>query len=844
MIGGFTLTGITVSVGSKLAFADSTNDSKPFLSSDYSASDVRGCSDASAWDVYYYADIHHSGASRPIVADFTLGEYPVEQFQTGWAYPMAQGACQKKQVQLRNNGDISLTVSEVNAWTYEGMGNGIADSSGISYTSAQGSHPLTIEPNSFVDVYFWIGIPFGSSLTDVGGEWELRLDAGLTIHKYYAPDFAVTPGLNDGREIAWGTTSGTTGITVGTPECGAANCLTPVTGVTYRVVFIPHYCVDIAPPSTPLPYTKGNYDAELWDDYRENVWEPYIADCDSRDLEGQISQSPEVWKPLADEFFESDHHEAWAQFWDAVGWYHVEADTDANGEVKFDLPGAIFYVYEAFTPAGVAPGVPFYVMFPTPSGAGWNYNVHAYPKNEQFGLHKSIIGEYVLGSYPDSDGLSTHYDLKPDALLEDGYITYELTADIPKIDPTQNITKLLIMDQKDDGAWFPGTIWLGGEPYEPWDAFVRNSDTETRLIEGDDYRIGDTGYYEDCRYFSSGHFVGGYSGAVNNEADCIAAGGWWIPQRTRSIILTTTGLATVTNLATNSNTSGEWQLVWTQKAHVNEFGRSVPNGGPAGGESDHHDSTFTVLRLEIDGIEAADVPSNVVTFNLGVGFFFKYGAEKIAGKVAEEDLSLLADEFVFDDVGYCTDGSDVLTEYLRKADCEDDGGMPTGYEWVSIGLSGAKFSIYPGLCPGNPLTTPIEIALFAGDQFTTITTEVTTAAKDEYLSAGLAIMGGLNYGDYCLVEVSPPPGYARVATFNGSFTFSESGWSGGPSVYGSGPGWESFLVMPVPNMPATNAGFPFPITGGASSLIYALIAGVIVGGTLYVLRKQKKPAAA
>jgi len=47
----------------------------------------------------------------------------------------------------------------------------------------------------------------------------------------------------------------------------------------------------------------------------------------------------------------------------------------------------------------------------------------------------------------------------------------------------------------------------------------------------------------------------------------------------------------------------------------------------------------------------------------------------------------------------------------------------------------------------------------------------------------------------------------------------------------------------VPNMP-TNAGFPFPITGGSSSLIYAVIAGVIIAGTVYVIRRQKHPVAA
>ncbi|MFV0362880.1 MAG: SpaH/EbpB family LPXTG-anchored major pilin [Suipraeoptans sp.] len=62
--------------------------------------------------------------------------------------------------------------------------------------------------------------------------------------------------------------------------------------------------------------------------------------------------------------------------------------TDANGEAVANIPAAdqgIYYVVEYANPAVETPdGIPFIISLPTTNaeGDGWNYDVHAYPKNK------------------------------------------------------------------------------------------------------------------------------------------------------------------------------------------------------------------------------------------------------------------------------------------------------------------------------------------------------------------------------------------------------------------------------------------------------------------------------
>jgi len=135
-----------------------------------------------------------------------------------------------------------------------------------------------------------------------------------------------------------------------------------------------------------------------------------------------------------------------------------------------------------------------------------------------------------------------------------------------------------------------------------------------------------------------------------------------------------------------------------------------------------------------------------------------------------------------------------------------------------------------------------------------------TACTAVYSQAdGQANFAGLAYGTYWAVEAAVPAPYQRSARpirvditepldtdffADGvcvGYGSSEAPLTKAECVADSGT-WNASRLddLLIPNAPK-NAGFPFPITGGSSSLIYLLMGGVVLGGTLYLIRKQSAP---
>ena len=117
---------------------------------------------------------------------------------------------------------------------------------------------------------------------------------------------------------------------------------------------------------------------------------------------------------------------------------------EGTGIAAFDdLDLGVYVVTETAAPAGVVRAAPFIVTLPmsNPDGNGWNYNVHAYPKNSTLEAVKEVSdADQQLGQN----------------------ITYTLRTPIPTLRGDQSVNKYIIRDDYDQDKLTlqPGTIAL------------------------------------------------------------------------------------------------------------------------------------------------------------------------------------------------------------------------------------------------------------------------------------------------------------------------------------------------------------------------------------------------
>ena len=861
MVGGLSLTGTGV------AHAEGMTESTPYSTSDFDGANVLSCDPDAGFEVY--ERIHNESNSSGSASEFVVGlNGPTLYIQTTGTNSgrvlLSPGDCVRIQIDLINPANVDVIPSLLAYNQSRGLAVGIADLFGNSYTDPEGSHPLQIPAETTSPVILWFGRPKSAgSASDNNGDWAIQLDANLIIHKYYAPNAPLSP----------------TPTNNGTLVDLSGYDLVGVPGVTYRAVPIYAYCTDNFDPNATFPAGCDDWiQADFEDPAGLAVWAEGFS---ALPYEDQIA-AMEYWKDSNyAQIGTTDNNGELSDWYYAVpdengGWTTQIYEGGELFELLVPLSMGLFYIEEIYVPPGVAPGAPFFITMPQPAGAGWNYNVHAYPKNEQFGIRKAVfptafVASETVGS---GDAAVTNYTLKPGNY---GWVPYTLTVPVPKIDDgsalaSQAITEFVIRDVLDPhlaysysdnwerfGGWFWGVDSSAPDDEKDWGGSSILSDL------GDDFQI----IYNDtaadyCYSRTSLAIVGS---ATSDETDCVghgSAGTVWVPANGVVLFLTDDGLATLTDAAQHQGKSGDIEVRLKYVAYAVNQGELIPNGGNL---TDEFTTSSTALFLEIDGKIPQPKYSNVVTVSFGGKTIWKYSKECALKSGYDNENELAVEPPTGDDCTLLLPGATFVvmvepTLAARLAAWVNSGhdvraeGLPSdfyagflelpeqtsfwGWSWggfapfynMSDGdggyldpndgyMSDGYDLVQAGDCDGND-------GSFIGCPWTVTTTD----------ENGRAYIAGLTYGTYYLVEVEFPEGYAKHTPISPIEIAIDSQLD--DEYFAASTADDMF----VQNSVSQNAGFPFPITGGASSIIYALIAGVIVAGTLYVTRRQKNPATA
>jgi len=627
----------------------------------------------------------------------------------------------------------------------------------------------------------------------------------LEITKYYTPDVYPMPEVvtSNGTEIDWGALAESAGITE--PKA--------IAGVQYRIVLLGGLCFDEIPPAD------------------------YVSDCNNYEplyrgigFESIYTSNLEALIDLANFYLDQLtplQQNAAVEYWISQGFY-ATGITDENGIVGgttnpwilsngsstvIDLPIGLAYIEEIATPPGVRLGLPFLATIPMPDGeGGWNYYIHAYPKNDVEPIKKDVIdptncpdlsnpsAPATLAAGADPLNCAVIYDkatqlsTPPNSKVGDE-ITYRVVVDIPRI--------VLPADRKD------------------WDidfgiADIFNSDNGEMVIDESSLQLtfaGEDGAYyaanyQNCEVLAPG-CADDYHYMFLTDPEFITGYGTKLFQ----LFLVGSDAQYVFMEQRADEDAGSLQFVITYTAKVTAQGEYTNFVG--------------MLFQDEDNV----ILSNDVTVAYGGVSLWKY-AVNLAGGLIDRN-----------DPGTGLPAGSALGRYAT---------YPEDAEIVA-------FSVYPWhAITGCDLEAPAipfwgvwddrtdNIAADPDDEIHYGTgAGAHTSTEWEYAFNGLANIGGLAYGTYCINEIVAPKGFRPLGEpiiveinkpLDGRYFVNNGALSG---ITGK-PLDDDYLV---PNYPA-NAGFPFPITGGASSLIYAVVAGVIVAGTLYVIQRQKKQVSA
>ena len=457
--------------------------------------------------------------------------------------------------------------------------------------------------------------------------------------------------------------------------------------------------------------------------------------------------------------------------------------TDANGELALGLPyGDMYLIYESAVPPGVIPSMPFIVGRPL----GQTEPDYAYPKNETVKLVKAIIDPNDCA----------------DPLNSSAPATLALDADpmncaaIPMDSFGHNTPPL---SKVGDEIWYRLVLdmpTMGGGSLANYDVFaiIDELDADLDLVEGSE-RLSFAGNPADVAAFndlgwenydfenSTGDY---FLFPIEAEADELAIFGSYrnASHGLAFSVVVPDGVHQLYALR-SASTAGPLQFVITFAATAKFPG------------------VYTNKAFYLVGGNA--LPSNEVTVAYGGVSVWKY------------DLKQAISD------GYGDSAATVESTLAGLAEFPN-----------AIGLDDAVFEVRQavgGVCVGDPIMfhAPTEHKDNSLSSYLHPSTEGWTHQVEH---KGYLTVGGLAYGDYCLIEKTAPSGYAlsNVPIVIRIDSQVDSAYFASAATH-----------LLVANLPR-NAGFPFPITGGSSSMIYAVIAGLIIGGTLYVIRRQKHPA--
>ena len=730
--------------------------------------------------------------------------FPASYYDGGVFDP---GSCHSQKVTLINDGDRALIITSITTAFHSGLtelAGGVVSGSWHSYTDyifgALTTESLIIEAHQSFDVNFWLRndssvavVPSGifDYIIEADYAREPEPDGTLYITKYAG---GPVPGV-----IANGSRITDPAVLA---QLGTGTERPPVPGVKYSA----------------FGFYGINGESD-WD--RVEHW--------GAALNQALQEGGDTWDFFLNTMLPYMTGTAWTRdqllaiMAGAPESVYTSEPTDVNGETTLVLPngtdgdGIMYFVWESETPCELPgqapelcawPGQPFFITVPRDRNSVYpeGYETWVYPKNEILAVHKDLI---------DEPGGSVISRLPAGHKIGDD-IHYRVTMNIPALSSLDEITQLRLEDRLADPNGL--NLFTGYQDLVP-------TLKPSVLSEPTSWGDWDADWWE-CDPLFTGSVL------------------WQAYLRCG---LTSDGLEWINDVAHSINQSGDVRLVFEFTVKVWWQGQ-FPNG-----------ENNTTYFLWLGGMPGPyEYRPNTVTVAYGGFSIWKYDQFEAARMGTSEEAMSAA------------------------------GVLPAGLE-----IPNTKFAVYAGGCPtvGLPVGEPLQFYPQTNDWLGVENIYPDNSYKPYWQLPGAGIsdtvpgisfslptgpdgqliIGGLAYGTYCVREVAANPQFALPTasatlheiridkTADGQFFkhngecaedypspgdeyvlsrlvpyhwCADSDWNESPTYYADD--------LLIPNSPK-NAGFPFPITGGSSSLLYAIVAGAVLIGTAYVVRRQRVP---
>jgi len=709
---------------------------------------------------------------------------------------------------------ISTTGMIGGAFSVDGSTQYVTDSSGWF---SSGNY-LTIPAHDSVEVLVWWGRPLGAPRGDYEPfTWSFR-----TWDSSVSPTPEPSPRESGGMSEHMGSLA----ITkyVGNPSLdyysgmGQPHVWEPghepatISGVEYTLIPVMGYCPDeIDHPidretEAPEEWCPGyRYQPDVYEsphDFNADLWREWVQEFNQlpqavqllepgnfADFLGFPSEERLVFKGTTDEHGRVGTADNPWDVW--VGETHYSRSEIGYKWHDSYIPEMIYYVYESSTPLGVVPGSGFFVSLPliTPEGLVWD--VYAYPKNATAAVVKTVIDPNNCPATPGGAPLS---------ILEPSDHADPINCqEIPVVNGMQTPPGSKVGDE----VWFRvvGDVprYTEDQPYY-YPAFHDD------LQEGLAFVLGS------ARLTFAGEdkaLYGGWSGKEwpieEFTGDDVSPDDYaivYIPPLHKLGFEVSHDGKTKLVAQRRSETSGTLQFVLTFAVKATAQG------------------VYTNTADFYPGITEDPIVSNPVTIAYGGKTLWKYAADcTTKHHVAEATMT----EWTAPVPQTLGEGDDQCAVFLQNAQFAIFSSQTDAQSyaaWIAANRSGEP-----------PAAAPLQFFDLTGEpadvddpsNYLTSTALVASSAD------GHAHLGGLAYGTYWAVETTAPSGYSLmpspfevVVNNQADFTYFTDA--------------NDQFVANVPK----NAGFPLPITGGATTIRYLIIAGAIMAGTMYAVKRQKR----
>ena len=708
-------------------------------------------------------------------------------FDTGGVIESHQ--CYKVQLTLRNEGS-SFTVSGPTFYPVGRLEGGWADLSGVPYTYDAGANPLVLPGNDDIVVNLWFGTASNSDQPEPDSGkpfvWTLKMagvvgpssGSTLTVHKLAAPRIPGAP--NDGSAIIL-------------PVPGDPDYRAPVPDVQFNLTNIAGYCTNSS-LNVPAGGEELYYDLCTSSEAVMDDWEV----IDFADISDGLAAAAAFQALSQSEKLKAVHYFKTIPIGERV--------TDSNGEAFWELEPGLYYVWEVATPANILRGVPFFVTVPQQftdlSDPGnptleYNYEVHAYPKNEHLLLTKEVIdsGGNELPFF--SSGDDKFYTLPPGSMVGDP-INYRITVAVPKLAPPTNFQYFEIRDMYMDWRLSSAsnvTVTFAGDYLNPaYDSVdcpgtapslaslaILDTDYELHLNPGDGTESNPP-YFD---VFFDTNYPGSGAGLLTAAARCLNLTG---------------DLKIVVEFQSAARTQGIISNQADFKAFINDVETSagIITGQDIGFNSNSTTVAYGGLNLWKYGTDLA-APLGPKELEADFGAFTAAALPGARFEVypaipgycdgipLDYDGPPLTTEKACQSVGEVIPAERVCPAWVTYEECAIYRPRPTAIptpedrpqragamtvSWVPPTCQGATPEAIPfwpltdnvslGIAAGvNILGTGVDDPLNYGTAPATATETVLNSPRSFDTSEGHVVIGGLSYGAYCVIETQAPDHYSR-----------------------------------------------------------------------------------